>query len=74
MAYPQMVVGFLAESLNYETDVTYDYWGFAPPKTLDTDSGWKVMRVDKVANKVRFANGTTDYINPGTGFAALAYL
>ncbi len=63
----------LEESINHESDNTYDYWAFAPPGSSTSNAVWKVFRLHKTNIVKQYANGNANYTNVGTGLSALTY-
>ena len=64
---------FRDDTVRYETDATYDYYGFAVPGSSTASAVWKVFRLNRTTQELLYANGNEGYENLGSGFAGMAY-
>lgn len=60
------------EAIAYDSDVTYEYFAFAPPGSSTASAIWKAIRIDGDGQKW-YADGDALYNNIATDLTALSY-
>lgn len=58
-----------------EVDSTTTYIGWARPGTADITTAWRICRIEVIGTvtKIRWAEGTSEYVNSWSARAALNY-